>query len=64
MSWDLPVTTWVVFTALAGLSILTLTVVIFRLETSPSTSRTGVWRTTQILQASVRTAFSSSSRLW
>ena len=30
MSWDLPVTTWVVFTALAGLSILTLTVVIFK----------------------------------
>lgn len=31
MSWDLPVTTWVVFTALAGLSVLTLTVVIFKL---------------------------------
>ena len=31
MRWDLPVTTWVVFAALAGLSVLTLTVVIFKL---------------------------------
>ena len=31
MHWDLPLTTWVVFAALAALSVLTLTVVIFKL---------------------------------
>ena len=31
MPWDLPLTTWVVFAALAALSVLTLTVVIFKL---------------------------------
>ena len=31
MRWDLPLTTWAVFAALAALSVLTLTVVIFKL---------------------------------
>lgn len=30
MNWDLPATTWVVFTALGALSVLTLTIVIFK----------------------------------